>query len=837
MLLCFSLVLQASIGLADTGTSGDSGGPGGGDTAMTTDSGDSGGGESPGDDTSSSLDTSSDTAHFVPDSGSSGSACPGAESIKINEFLPNPSGTDADHEWLELYNAGTSSVDLSAWTIEWGTSSYSNSAGLSGWGLDPGDFLLVGGSSVDGVHVVIDLNLGNAGSSSDAVRLVDCLGIPADSVIYGSPNSDDWADDTGTPATSMAPKPNDDQSLERTSDGLDSDACGIDFMVADDPTPGTSNALDPGDTGDTGTIGTCDTSPVLINEIMANPDGTDDGSEWLELFNPGTEDVALAGWIVESGTASYSHADSIDDPIVLPAGGFLVVGGSLSESVDHVMDIYLGNASSGADAVRLVDCTGGVQDTVLYGSGNPEGWLDDDGVVTESIASSPSEGDSLARISDGVDTNQCGEDFADGSPTPGAANGSGGGGCEAGGLSIKINEFLPDPSGADAGQEFVELYNAGTDKVDLSGWGIDTATSSWSSSADYTIPEGTKLGAGKYLVIGGITGADLNDSGQISLGNAGTGPDGLRLLDCTGTVQDTVLYGKSGEVAVDLLLDDAGDQLMAVMPGSDLSAGRVPSGADTDDCSTDFQTDMTPSPGRANGSGTTPEDCVVGSLTVKVNEFLPNPESTDSNREFVELYNAGTETVALAGWGIQSATQAFDTDLDFVFPEGATIAPGAFTVVAGLEVPGADFYLGEGGSFELGNASTAPDGVRLVDCAGTPQDTVLYGDAGDPANDLGLSDDLGAQTMAIMPGEDFAVGRYPDGVDSDNNEVDFFTNMPPSPGSANIRGGSDGTGDGGGCGCGSKEPGTDGPAPSAAFSPAAFLMGLMSLAALRRRED
>jgi hypothetical protein len=105
--------------------------------------------------------------------------------------------------------------------------------------------------------------------------------------------------------------------------------------------------------------------------------------------------------------------------------------------------------------------------------------------------------------------------------------------------------------------------------------------------------------------------------------------------------------------------------------------------------------------------------------------------------------------------------------------------------------------------------------------------------------DLGLSDDLGAQTMATMPGENLTVGRYPDGVDSDTNDEDFFTNMPPSPGAANIRGGGGGgEEDTGGCGCGSsKDPGGGEPAPSATYAPLGAVLGLLSLVAMRRRED
>lgn len=37
--------------------------------------------------------------------------------IYINEWLPNPAGTDGDNEFIELYNSGSTPVDLSGWGI------------------------------------------------------------------------------------------------------------------------------------------------------------------------------------------------------------------------------------------------------------------------------------------------------------------------------------------------------------------------------------------------------------------------------------------------------------------------------------------------------------------------------------------------------------------------------------------------------------------------------------------------------------------------------------------------------------------------------------------------
>jgi uncharacterized repeat protein (TIGR01451 family)/predicted ribosomally synthesized peptide with SipW-like signal peptide len=48
-------------------------------------------------------------------------SAPDAGKIMINEFLPNPNGSDNAHkpggEWVELYNAGGSSVDVDGWKI------------------------------------------------------------------------------------------------------------------------------------------------------------------------------------------------------------------------------------------------------------------------------------------------------------------------------------------------------------------------------------------------------------------------------------------------------------------------------------------------------------------------------------------------------------------------------------------------------------------------------------------------------------------------------------------------------------------------------------------------
>lgn len=153
---------------------------------------------------------------------------------------------------------------------------------------------------------------------------------------------------------------------------------------------------------------------IVVNEIMFNPAGSDTGREWVELYNPGTTDVAITGG---SGKGSWRIADSsnhtIADPasgtgrgtLSVPAGGYLVIA---SDPTEFISGEYAGGAYSVGKAslslgntgssVSLIDGSGAVVDSVSYTK--DQGAADD--------------GASLQR--------QAGGAWIAGTPTPGAAN-------------------------------------------------------------------------------------------------------------------------------------------------------------------------------------------------------------------------------------------------------------------------------------------------------------------------------------------------------------------------------------------------------------------------------
>jgi len=299
--------------------------------------------------------------------------------------------------------------------------------------------LLVGASSVSGADVVwASLSLPN-GTHGDALRLADCAGFPADTVVFGKDNEDLVVDDSGAAATSLAPDPPSGVSLQRLKDGEDTDKSADDFALQEAPTPGAANPVidfDP-----------CVPSngKVLINEIFPNPGGEDDGSEWMELYNSSGSPVSLSGWYFSFASTS---AGSLGEQDLLftagttaPSQGFFVVGGANVEAADLVRSFSLGNGDKG-DAIRLYDCEGSPVDTVIYGDSNDDGMLDDRNVAPLSAYGRPLDDQSLARMGDGLDANVDIDWVVDLTPTPGASNaGSGGSGGNG-------DDDLPEPPGA-----------------------------------------------------------------------------------------------------------------------------------------------------------------------------------------------------------------------------------------------------------------------------------------------------------------------------------------------------------------------------------------------------
>lgn len=305
---------------------------------------------------------------------------------------------------------------------------------------------------------------------------------------------------------------------------------------------------------------------VVVNETFYDAVGSDTGNEWVELKNTGSEVVDISGWKIQSAGKSFGSSVPLPAGTIINPGGYLVVGGANVGAANYTTDkLSLQNGGEATDGVRLVNQSGEVIDVVLYDQPNTNGLADGTGSAGTSFAAAALAGNSLARIPDGADTNNNSADFVvTGSLTPGAAN-------EAGAVttptpsptpspvklpmvttgpspspktiaavtpvlaystSVVINQFLPNSTGADTTDEFIELKNIGTATVDLTNWQLDDAEG---GSSPYHIPTGVVLAAG---AVRSFYAAET----KLALNNSS---DSVRLISPDGKVQGQFRYDKT----------------------------------------------------------------------------------------------------------------------------------------------------------------------------------------------------------------------------------------------------------------------------------------------------
>lgn len=456
---------------------------------------------------------------------------------------------------------------------------------------------------------------------------------------------------------------------------------------------------------------------VVINEVVYDPEGTDLGYEWIELYNPTQSGINLAGWKIQAGGSSFQDVITIssENPIILNPESFYLIGEQeVSGANLNVERLAFQNGGSETDGIRILDSSGVVIDTLLYDEPNANNLPDDSGNPGINFAIDVASGASLGRDGLGTDTNDSGLDFKEyTSPTPGAANES----IEPPenySNDIIINEFLPDPEGTDSDGEFIELKNIGSSAQDLEGWMISDAseTTYIIDSQDFN---STTIEAGGFLVIDReISGIALNNSGgdQVELyqpngillqevaydsasedesysrqvnGNykwTTTSTPGAENIFTTQNLAPVAQAGSNKQVAV-------GQEVQ--FDGSDSYDPNV----DLLDYNWDFGDGVKASSITVTHSFSSPGNYVVtltvsdglledsDSLTITVqnspvipgdfsgniiiNEVLPNPEGSDTEGEFMELKNIGNDSVDLSGWqlGDSSSTRYVISSDDF----------------------------------------------------------------------------------------------------------------------------------------------------------------------------
>jgi len=152
---------------------------------------------------------------------------------------------------------------------------------------------------------------------------------------------------------------------------------------------------------------------LLLNEVLYDPEGADGDLEFVELIAAGAESLVLAELRLEfcNGSTPGAWALLWSGSLALPPGGLFLIAEPAVVGADIQIDLDLQN---GPEALRL--CAGdAVLDLLGYGEGL-------DPALYEAWPAGDPAGQSLARLPDGVDTDQNALDWFAAAPSPGALN-------------------------------------------------------------------------------------------------------------------------------------------------------------------------------------------------------------------------------------------------------------------------------------------------------------------------------------------------------------------------------------------------------------------------------
>ncbi len=299
---------------------------------------------------------------------------------------------------------------------------------------------------------------------------------------------------------------------------------------------------------------------------------------------------------------------------------------------------------------------------------------------------------------------------------------------------VQPNNVAGPVDGAGDRDPWIELYNAGTETLDLSPYYL---TDSYTALTRWQFPAGTTLAPGGFLVVW----AD----GEPAETRPGELHTNFRLAPATGAV---ALVRQQGTPLTPAVMD--------FIEWENLSTGRsVGSYPDGEPRRRRQLVNVTP--GGKN-------DPALPPIFVRINEFMAgntrtiaDPADNDFD-DWFELYNPAAAAADLSGYTL---TDTFANPTKYTIPSGTVIPPGGFLLAWADEetaqnVPGRDLHV----NFRLALAGEslalfAPDG-SLVD---------------------GFT--FGPQV------NDVSQGRYPDGA-----ELPLYDMETPTPGFANVLAGA-----------------------------------------------
>lgn len=673
-----------------------------------------------------------------------------------------------DSEWIEIFNSGPDSVDITDWKFYEGTTNHGLSAFQGDLNIEPGEFAVIAQKADIFLQeknfsgTLLDSSWGTLKEDGEEIGLKDGAGNALELFTYiGAPN---FSLERVNPDNSDFGSANWKEHPAGNTAGYKNSVWEYTPPQETSPSQADTPPSPPGSSGGGGSISSPREGDVVINEFVSDP--ADGEEEWIELFNKSSNAVALDGWSLEEGSERKTPLSGI-----LLSRGFFVI------------EKPVGNLNNTGDSIFLKDPRETIIDQVTYGE-----WQDQNQSDNAALTSDP---ESLARISDGYDSNNDREDFRPTqTPTRGKSNLIA---QKSSGVSrdysheVKLNEIYPNPPGADEG-EFIEIINLGASEVLLDGWKLGDAT-----AHRYEIHD-ARIGSGGILVFDrSLTRIAQNNSGRETislyspddsvtdaLSYEGVAPEGKSYSQTDGGRWHWSLRPTPGEKNIiekeneppavsisgpkkaytgEILsfdgsdsYDPDGDELQFFW---DFGDGRV------DSRMSPFQVyahrglyEITLTAGDEKNSSSTARHLITvfdrgaPSSTlpsmqstdtfpdVFISEFLPNPAGDDATGEFIELYNPLDAPRDISGWSLDDSEGG---SRPYTIPKGTILEPNGYGLFVRDET-----------EIALNNSS---DAVRLFDSFGEMRDEAPYASVFEGASFIRNPDSGWDMTSVPTPGE------------------------------------------------------------------------------------
>lgn len=692
----------------------------------------------------------------------------GTQRIIINEIAWSGTQANPNAEWIELYNPGTTDVDLTNWMLRStdGTPNITLTAFLASNIIPAGDYFLLERTANTTVNnIPADyIYTGALNDTGEILELLDNSGTLIDTANFGGSA---WP--AGTVATRC--------SMERIGPLFDEPASWIPSTITNIGLDAGGNAIcgSPRAQNSQFILPTITPTPtqtatptateqwlrrVIINEVAWGGTQADPAGQWIELYGTPGEDLTNWRLVAADGSPTITLTG-----VIPPTGYFLLARRPdvFQGSTPAIQQLFTTPLNVTGETLRLESPFGDLVDTA-NGNGGP--WPSGGGVLPYA---------SMERTGSFPETDQTWVTFA-GTPTvrdssgiylvygtPGAQNWGVGliptpsptatgtatptptptptitptrtiTPTPGASMAIIISEVAWMGTLANANHEWIELYNPGTTAVNITGWKLATSDSSFSITLNGTIP------AGGYFLLERTSDNTISDiaADQVYTGTLANDGRVLRLYSPSNQVIDTA-NGNGGAWPAGNATAFCSMERRAVagVPMQDSDAAWITNGGvlkngkdanGNDICGTPkninwaFYVTPTPVPARTATpvrTATRTRTPVPNRATpepVVINEFLPHARTDwnqdgviDSGDEFIELINLGSVAVTLNNYRLDD--QQGDSNPYTI--TGVTLQPG--TRMA--------FFASQTGIL-LGDSG---DSVRLYKANGQIADAFTYG--------------------------------------------------------------------------------------------------------------